>query len=174
MRIGRCVPRRVHPSHRMSNIAAARVYEDHEQKRTLLFKRIQPALHLRLSMSRSPGGAGRIETTTFIACKARALPTELRPPDGERASAPRRRRPTGPPRARWRGLARPPRTNQKTSSVGARSGTILVGLGRLERPTSPFIRGGALNHPTYRPDAGIVRTMLSEHQPPRDRFDPVS
>ena len=59
-----------------------------------------------------------------------------------------------------RTFAATPRTNQKTSSVGARSAPILVGLGRLERPTSP-LSGVRSNHLSYRPDAGIVRAMPS-------------
>ena len=94
------------------------------------------------------------------ACKARALPTELRPLTVNALGA-KRRKADRPPRPMARTFAAPPRTNQKTSSVGARSAPILVGLGRLERPTSP-LSGVRSNHLSYRPDAGIVRTMLSE------------
>ena len=97
------------------------------------------------------------------ACKATALPAELRPHLGSRSraihagarSGLRRsrvepapallRRPTGR-RRRFGGKPRP-----RTWPPAFEAPMIMVGLGRLERPTSP-LSGVRSNHLSYRPE----------------------
>jgi hypothetical protein len=86
------------------------------------------------------------------ACKATALPAELRPRFGLASSAGESVRFLGCPR---HGARRPVGLRKKAGRRLRRT-KIMVGLGRLERPTSP-LSGVRSNHLSYRPQ--------SEHKP---------
>ena len=80
------------------------------------------------------------------ACKATALPAELRPRFGLASSAGESVRFLGCPR---HGARRPVGLRKKAGRRLRRT-KIMVGLGRLERPTSP-LSGVRSNHLSYRP-----------------------
>jgi hypothetical protein len=82
------------------------------------------------------------------ACKATALPAELRPRSLTPAQAPR-----GPP-SPWLSAPRGAAASRPCLSLagfGPKLAPIMVGLGRLERPTSP-LSGVRSNHLSYRPE----------------------
>ena len=81
------------------------------------------------------------------ACKARALPTELWPRAGMRRRAGARRTPKGG-RRRLQGIRDAPGVFRPTAPLAQPKG--MVGLGRLERPTSR-LSGVRSNHLSYRP-----------------------
>jgi hypothetical protein len=81
------------------------------------------------------------------ACKATALPAELRPLCCSASVAGESIRFLGFPRHQAR---RPVGLASALAGFGSKRHTIMVGLGRLERPTSP-LSGVRSNHLSYRP-----------------------
>ena len=100
------------------------------------------------------------------ACKARALPTELQP--RRRCSSGRGEASQGRRAAAPRGAGS---LRRRMSPPAFEAPRTMVGLGRLERPTSP-LSGVRSNHLSYRPVASIPPACPDDEKEKRRRRVP--